>query len=223
MKIFIAAPNKITVQGIKTLLNENQYLFSEYVGRADEMLHQSTIDADLIILDANSPESFGPITLKKLKAKYPALKCIVINIMHHLPDRVALLAKAGANGLISKYTAHSPIDDAVKSVLKGKSYSCELCSNALAETILNNSSQNKQAALTEQEKKIVHYLANDSYNIEIADVMGISLRTVETHRKNIMRKLNVHTLAGITRYAIKNGLVCILYLASDIVLPLIAL
>jgi DNA-binding NarL/FixJ family response regulator len=206
LTILIAAPNLIIARGIKAMLSGNNYFLHEYIGRADELPEKSNVSADLLIIDADSPESFGISIIKKIKAKYPDMKIIIVNKLHQLPDSVKSVMQAGADGCISRYAEESPLAESIESVMQGEQYLCPLCRNEIAELFLKSTSGKEKEKLTEQEKKIMGLLAQEHHNIEIAEEMHISLRTVETHRKHIMKKIGARSLAGIALYAINNNL-----------------
>jgi DNA-binding NarL/FixJ family response regulator len=221
LKILIAAPNNILARGIKSVLAPNDYFFHEYLGRADELLEKSKVAADLLIIDADTPESFGTGIIKKMKAKYPGLKIIIVNKQHYLPDTVKSIMKAGADACVSKYAELTPLREAIESVRQGKKYLCPLCARALAESFLTKAPKKALIELSKQEEKVINFLAHEYYNSEIADELHISLRTAETHRKNIMKKIGVRNLAGIAIYAIKNKfyeMTCALFIYSQYVL-----
>jgi len=207
VKILIASPNAILAKGVESILDHHRYLVALFDGSADDLLQKPRrLDADVLIVDSDSPEKFGASRVKKLVALYPKIKIIIINIDHNIPDRVKAIMQAGAEGCISKYAEASGIAEAVEAVLGGKNFLCLQCRQAIAESFVK-ANGDKQEKLTAQEKKIIELMAREYHNYEIADKLQISLRTVETHRKHIMKKIGAHNLAGVAVYAMRHGII----------------
>jgi len=122
--------------------------------------------------------------------------------MHDNREYITKVLKAGAKGYILKDVSSNEMVTAIQAVYQGKTY----YSSGVTDILLNESSK-KDVPLTDREKTILRLLAEGNSNKHVARELDISVRTVETHRRNIKRKLNVKTSAGLVKYAIENGIV----------------
>lgn len=157
------------------------------------------LQPDVIILDLNMPVVNG------LQATELILECcpnsrILILSMHDSPEYIATALRHGAMGYVLKDIATEDIKDAIDAVMRGEKYLCRGATVSLAPDEVE-----EREPLTEREQTILLHLAQGASNREVAETLGISVRTVETHRKNIKSKLGISSTAGLTRYALEFG------------------
>jgi len=156
------------------------------------------INPDIVLTDIDMPIMSGEEAVKILRKEFPELKILVLS-MHKDYAKYALMKTAGANGFIHKNTDKDELIFAINQIIKGKEYiSSEINKESI---VLTNSDHTKEADLTKREIEIVKFIALGLSNNEIGSKLFISARTVDTHRTNIMRKINVNNVAGLIRFA----------------------
>lgn len=156
------------------------------------------LDPDVILMDLNMPEIGGLSATEILLERQPDTRIVILS-MHDNPEYISSALSHGAMGYILKDVPTDEIKLAIDTVMRGERY---LCTGA------QDSLEPKDAAresLTEREQTILLQLAQGKSNKEVALTLDISVRTVETHRKNIKRKLGISSTAGLTRYAMEHG------------------
>jgi len=156
------------------------------------------LDPDVILMDLNMPEIGGLSATEILLERQPDTRIVILS-MHDNPEYISSALSHGAMGYILKDVPTDEIKLAIDTVMRGERY---LCTGA------QGSLEPKDAAresLTEREQTILLQLAQGKSNKEVAQTLDISVRTVETHRKNIKRKLGISSTAGLTRYAMEHG------------------
>ena len=156
------------------------------------------LDPDVILMDLNMPEIGGLSATEILLERQPDTRIVILS-MHDNPEYIYSALSHGAMGYILKDVPTDEIKLAIDTVMRGERY---LCTGA------QGSLEPKDAAresLTEREQTILLQLAQGKSNKEVALTLDISVRTVETHRKNIKRKLGISSTAGLTRYAMEHG------------------
>lgn len=157
---------------------------------------------DVLVLDIGLPEVEGTEVARALRLRAPEVKVLALSV-HNEPHYVREMLKAGAAGYVDKSSALEELVRAIRLVVQGKLYlSPELTRGALGPrfTGINN------ARLSQRERQVIALLASGKRSQQIAGELNISLATVEAHRRNIMRKLGLHTVAELTRYAVRHGL-----------------
>lgn len=131
--------------------------------------------------------------------------------MHNTEEHIRLALNAGADGYVLKDDSHEELLNAIKTVLSGKTYlSPSICGNVV-NGYLNSSTDDKPLSswdlLTRREREIIKLIAEGHRSKDIAEQLSISIKTVEKHRSNLMKKLDLHSVSSLTNYAIQNGLV----------------
>ncbi|MCF8450814.1 MAG: response regulator transcription factor [Taibaiella sp.] len=210
IKLIIADDHQMFIDGIKSLLMNEKGI--KVVGQALNGKEVITLldkePADIVLLDVNMPEMDGIEATKLIRQRFPTVKILMLT-MYNNHEFVFGLMNAGASGYILKNTGRTELLDAIKSVNEGKTF----YSKEVTETILQNFSkkpaeQRAEAAhLTEREKDVLKLIAQEYNTQEIAAELFISTNTVETHRKNLLSKLQAKNIAGLVKFAIQTGLV----------------
>ena len=210
VRILIADDHKILREGLRSLLETE----SEFAIVAEAQDGLSAISAakkhkpDVAILDIGMPDLNGIEVTRKIRSEMAATKVIALS-MHADRRFVMGILEAGANGYLLKDSAFAELILAVTAVAKGKMY----LSPSIAETVVKNSlekldqrEEGSSVMLSGREREVLQMIAEGKSTKEIALKLFVSTKTVETHRKQIMDKLNIRTVAGLTKYAIKEGL-----------------
>ncbi len=211
VKIIIADDHKMFRDGIKAILvkEKNFQVVADVSGLDDIMDALEDVGADVILMDIDMGKSNGIDATIRVKTKYPKVNILALS-MHGEHNYVIKMLEAGAVGYILKNAGKDEMLNAIKSVAMGDSYFSKEVSEQLLEhlNIKNNiSSKEENIPLTNREIEVLKMITQEFSNSEIADKLFISVRTVDTHRRNLIEKLRVKNTAGLVRYAIKKGLV----------------
>jgi len=154
------------------------------------------------------PDLNGIEATRKIIKEHPNTK--IVGLSGH-PDRhfVREMLKAGASAYILKHTAYEELIRAIREVMNGKTYLSPEVTQGVVDTYVRSKPQKGEnpafAVLTDREREVLQRLAEGRSTKEMADDLSVSVKTVETHRRNIMEKLNLHSIAELTKYAIREG------------------
>ncbi|MEM7298134.1 MAG: response regulator transcription factor [Bacteroidota bacterium] len=205
MKIFLTDDHAILLGGLVKILSLEDSL--EVVGTAGTV--QETLDSltqktpDLLITDYNLPDDDGLTLVRRVKAKYPEIKIMVLS-MHDEAHLIKEILKEGIDGYILKKDSHKELVNAIYAIKEGKVY---LSSDVNSMLMRGLHSNDEQKLLTDREREILKLISKEYTNKKIAEELFISERTVETHRKNIFRKTGTHNLVGLIKFAYSNNLI----------------
>ena len=209
--LFLADDHQIMIDGLRQLLQEMDNI--EVIGIAHDGLETEQqaliLKPDLILMDLDMPRQNGYVTAKALHKTLPNTKIVILS-MHADQAMVKQLMHLGIAGYLLKNTDKEELQLAIQQVLKGKSYfQAELLNQVVNGRQLQQEVQpmQKLALLSDREQEVLKGIAHGKTSAEIADDLYLSVRTVETHRKNIHQKLHIKNMAGLIRFAIKSGLV----------------
>ncbi len=208
LNIFIIDDHKIIRDGIKLMLaKEEEINIIGEAGSANEALdflskHHKTIG--VILMDISMPKMNGIELTKEILSKYPDLKILAIT-MHAEDNYIINMIEAGALGYILKESGTEEIIKAIKTVASGKKY----YSNDVSVTMINYmmNGNKKDEKLSEREEEVLKLIAMGKTNKEAAEELFLSDRTIETHRRNILAKLDCKNSAELIHYALKNNLI----------------
>jgi DNA-binding NarL/FixJ family response regulator len=211
-QIFIVEDHRLFREGLKAMLSPSPEY--EIAGEAEDGLEAVRLirkaKPDLVLLDLSMPRMSGFSVLREIKAAMPEVKILVLSI--HESDQYVLQAfEAKADGYAIKDSSREELKVAIRSVLEGKKYISPGVAGNVLEGYLNGRKtlKNKSSldTLTEREKEVLKLLGEGHQNKEIADLLCISVKTVEKHRSNIMAKLDLHNTATLTTFAFEHGLI----------------
>jgi DNA-binding NarL/FixJ family response regulator len=214
LEVFIAEDHNLVRSGIRALLDAAPDL--KVVGEAAngrqavEMVRQ--LRPGLVLMDVAMPELNGIEAARQVLADNAQARVIMLS-MHEDRHYVFESLKAGATGYVLKSAAFQDLIAAIATVMSGKNY----ISPALSDTVMNDYIRRAQGdeentelgRLSGREREVLQLIAEGNSSAEVAQVLHISVRTVDTHRHNIMNKLEIHSIAGLTKFAIRHGL-CVL-------------
>lgn len=174
----------------------------------DMLQHQQR--PDLVIMDVAMPRLDGVATLEQIRTAYETKLPVLILSADEGDKNVRAALKAGASGFIPKNVNLDELEFAISSILEGKTYlSPSVTASLMTGPSIESSKNNPLAVLTKREVEILTHLADGKPNREIGRLLHISTRTVDTHRSNILKKLNLKTNAELVKLAISNGLIAV--------------
>jgi two-component system NarL family response regulator len=201
IRVLIVDDHPMVAQGISAILET--YDDIEVVGtlcNGREAIDQiAKLDPDVLLLDLNMPQVNGLNATEIILEQRPDTRILILS-MHDSPEYISTALSHGAMGYLLKDVPTEEIKLAIDAVMGGSRYLC-----AGAETAIKPVGGGMREALTSREQTILLELAVGKSNKEVACALEISVRTVETHRKNIKRKLGISSTAGLTRYAMEHG------------------
>lgn len=210
-RIVIAEDHTILREGLKALLSQDPDLI--IVGEAKDGLEAirvvSELKPDLALMDLSMPKMSGIDAIREVKRCCPDTKVLVLTV-HKNEEYVMASLKAGANGYLLKESTHQELLQAVTHVLEGKPYLSPGISDTIISGYLAGKKDEVRTALdtlSQREKEILKLIAEGHKNKEIAELLFISIKTVEKHRDNIMKKLDLHSTLALAKFALENGLV----------------
>ncbi len=204
----LADDHEIVRKGIKILLEDDGHInvVAEASDGFEAIRKVDELKPDLLITDIRMPEMDGLQTTQKVRSSYPDIKILVLS-MHDDEDYILKSAEFGADGYLLKDTSKPEFIKAIDTVMSGQKYFSGDISNILVNSYLNfkggssgsESGTQVESILTKRERQILSLIYNGVSNKEIAEQLGKSVRTVETHRFNIMKKLEVKNIAELLR------------------------
>lgn len=211
IKLIIADDHKIIRDGLKALVEKDEDI--EVV--AETCNGRSLIDLlqnhnpQVIIMDISMPEMNGIEATRLIKSEFPEIKIIALS-MHSDRRYVSEMLKSGANGYMLKDCAYNEMKTAIRHVMQDKTYlSSGVAGMVIDDYIsrLHDEIDSPLKVLTDREKEVMQFIAEGYSTKEIAGKINLSVKTIETHRKNTMDKLGVYSIAALTKMAIKEGLI----------------
>ncbi|AXT25772.1 DNA-binding response regulator [Ruegeria sp. AD91A] len=201
IRVLIVDDHPMVAEGIQSILESYDEI--EVVGTLGS--GQAAVDQavdlapDVILMDLNMPGLGGLSATEIILERLPATRVLILS-MHDSPEYISTALSHGAKGYVLKDVPTEEIKQAIDAVMRGEQYLCTGASGSL-----KPKGDNVREALTGREQTILLELAQGKSNKEVAQTLDISVRTVETHRKNIKRKLGISSTAGLTRYALEHG------------------
>jgi DNA-binding NarL/FixJ family response regulator len=205
LRILLVDDHTMLLEGINNLLaNQQDIKVVAKVSNAESAIQQlKAAKVDLIVTDLHMPGMDGVALFTHVKMNYPSIKTIVLS-MHDEVHIVKDLLRAGVNGYVLKKDTHTELLKAIDEVKRGKVYVSSEVNKVLVESLQHDG---EKPLLTTRELEIVRLIVKEFSNKQIAEALFISERTVETHRKNILRKTRVGSIVGLIKYAYANKLV----------------
>ncbi len=209
IKVLVVDDHPVVRKGLHTCLAKQDRL--KIVGEAcngDEAIAKTReLSPDIVLMDIDLPGMSGLAVTELLRKESPSLKVLVLSV-HSNKDYIFRIIQAGAHGYVSKESSPDELLRAIETVCDGEPFfSPEIARAALNQLVTSGGKKEPFAQLTDREREVLALIAEGRSNKEVASQLGIGVRTIETHRERIMRKLGIHTIAGLTRFAILNGVI----------------
>jgi DNA-binding NarL/FixJ family response regulator len=211
--VVIAEDHTILRAGLKALLSTNPVF--EVIGEADNgkdaIRRVIELKPDLVIMDLSMPGMNGMDALKDIKDRMPEVKALVLTV-HAEEEYVLASLQAGANGYVLKDATQNELLAAAERVLDGKTYLSPDITEKVINRYLNTNGSSQEPVtrwdtVTQRERQILKLIAEGHTNKSMSDYLCISVKTVEKHRANLMKKLDLHSVSALTTYALEKGII----------------
>jgi DNA-binding NarL/FixJ family response regulator len=211
MRILLADDHEVVRRGMRVLLEARPgwQICDEAIDGRDAVEKAARHKPDVVILDIGMPVLNGLEAARQIRKDVPESEVLILT-MHESEQVVREVVEAGARSYVLKSDAGRALVKAVEALAQHKTFFTSRVADLAARALRANDRDGTAAetsVLTHREREVVQLLAEGRTNKDVAEGLGISVRTVETHRNNIMRKLGGHTLSDLVRYAVRNNLV----------------
>jgi two-component system, NarL family, response regulator NreC len=211
-RLLLVDDHAVVRSGLKMLLgSESDVEIVGEAGTAAEAIEVAgTVAPDVILMDIGLPDLSGIDATREIKKRFPRISIVALTI-HEDQEYFFKMLEAGASGYVPKRAAPEELLTAIRAAASGEVYLYPSLAKLLVTDYLSQDHPAEEKAnldgLTEREREVLTYLAEGSTSEEIAVALVISPKTVDRHRENIMRKLNLHSRAELVRYAIRRGII----------------
>lgn len=206
VRIVIADDLLLVREGVRALLERNGFAVVGDAPDGAELLRLcEVIHPDIALLDFSMPTMNGLEAAGELKRVSPATRPMLLT-RHDENQYVLAAMRAGIRGYVLKSQGTSDLFEAINEVSRGGFYLSPSVSHVLADAFVSGNGADDDQ-LTARERQVLQLIAEEKTTKEVATLLGISVKTAESHRMRLMRKLNVHATAGLVRYAIRRGLI----------------
>lgn len=212
-RIIIADDHRIVRQGLRALIEKHpdmQVMGEAATGREAVVMVRELLP-DIILMDVSMPDMNGIEATRRIKSEYPQIRILALSM--HSDRRFAMeMLKAGASGYLLKDSAFEEMAHAIRAVMSGHTYLCHKIADVVIKNYINLTAKQESSAfseLTVREREVLQLIAEGKSTKEIASALEVSVKTVETHRQQMMEKLGVRSVAELTKYAIREGLTSI--------------
>jgi len=207
VKIIIADDHKIMRDGLRNLLEKESGLevIAEAKNGREAIQLTEQLRPDIVIMDISMDDLNGMDATRAIVGKGWGTKVIALS-MHADKRFVAGMFEAGAMAYLLKDCAYNELIQAIRQTVSGRTYLCSMISGVVIRDYIQRMRKNEASLLSPREKEILQLLAEGSTTKRIADQLKVSVKTVETHRQHVMEKLNIFSIAELTKYAIKEGI-----------------
>jgi len=210
IRLLLADDHKLFRDGLRSMLDGHKGI--EIVAEASDGIAVTKLAGelhpDIILMDVSMPDLNGIEATRKISAEHPTIKIIMLS-MHSDRRYITEALRAGARGYLLKDSAFDEVLTAIRDCSSGKIY----LSSRIADIVINdyinlarNADSSAFAILSAREREVLQLLAEGKSTKEIASQLKVSAKTIESHRKQVMDKLNLHSVAELTKYAIREGL-----------------
>jgi DNA-binding NarL/FixJ family response regulator len=204
IRVLLAEDHTVVRQGLRTLLEAEKDI--TVVGEAqtgrEAVQLASTLRPSIVIMDIGMPLLNGMEATRQILKEGPNTKVLILSA-HDDTETMEQMFNLGASGYLLKHSSAEILSKAIREILKGKTF----FSPSVSKHLKRISENGNKLRMTSREVEVLQLIAEGKANKEIADVLEISIKTVEKHRQHIMEKLNIHDTAGLTRYAASAGII----------------
>jgi DNA-binding NarL/FixJ family response regulator len=210
VRILLADDHQIMREGLKSLFDKHPSI--DVVAEAENGIQTLEIarrdKPDVIVMDIAMPDINGIEVTRQIKAELADIKIIALS-MHSDRRFVSEILKAGASAYVLKQAAFEDLEKAIKAAMMDRTFlSADILDSVVSDYVnqLSSSEYDAYRRLSDRERQVLQLLAEGNSTKEIAFKLHVSVKTIESHRQNIMNKLGIRTLAGLTKFAVREGL-----------------
>nr|WP_319495431.1 response regulator transcription factor [uncultured Desulfobacter sp.] len=213
LKVLIADDHAIIREGLRSLLENRGIQVMDIAKNGREAVEKAiALKPDIVMMDISMPDLNGVEATARIREELPHTRVIALS-MHSSKKIIDQMFDSGASGYILKESAFDEIYDAIQEVLRTNFY----LTPAIARMCTDDNGRDRSAReaqpqfnkISRKEREVLQLIAEGKKTREIAETMGVSIKTVETHRRNIMKKLNIFSVAGLTKYAILEDIIAL--------------
>lgn len=210
VRILLADDHKIVREGLCSLIEKQPHMevISEAENGRTAVKLAKKLNPDVVVIDISMPDLNGIEATRQIVAVNPNIKVIALS-MHSERRFVMEMFKAGASGYLLKDSAFEELSQAIRAVIANQTYLSPKIADVVVKDYLQKlpeSDSSVFSVLTAREREVLQLLAEGNTTKEIAYTLNVSVKTVETYRQHIMEKLNIHSIADLIKYAIREGL-----------------
>ncbi len=212
IRLLLVDDHAVVRSGLKMLLSgqKDMEIVGEAASAAEALSETERVQPTVVLMDIGLPDQTGIEATRAIKIKFPDVKIVALTI-HEDEEYFFQMLNAGASGYVPKRAAPEELITAIKAAAIGEVYLYPSLAKFLVRDFLSAEQPAGEKVnldgLTEREHEVLTHLAEGASNVEIASSLVISPKTVERHRENIMRKLNLHSRSDLVRYAIRKGII----------------
>lgn len=209
IKVLLVDDHPVVRKGLHSCLanRENLKIVGEASNGLEAIQKVTELDPDVVLMDINMPGMDGLEVTETLRKEAPRTRVLVLSV-HDTRDYVMRIVKAGARGYVLKDAPPDELVRGIEAVNNGEAYfSPSVARIALNQYVSEADATDPHTKLSDREREVLVEIAEGKSNKEIAARLNIGVRTVETHRERIMRKLDIRSVAGLTKFAIAHGMV----------------
>jgi two-component system, NarL family, nitrate/nitrite response regulator NarL len=209
IRVLLVDDHPVVRKGLCSCLSNRENI--KVVGEASEgreaIQKVKELAPDIVLMDLNMPGMDGLTVTETVRKESPQTKVLVLS-MHSNREYVLRIVKAGARGYVLKDAPPDELIKAIETVNDGEAFfSPTVARIALNQYVSESDQTDPLSRLSDREREVLVHIAEGLSNKEIATMLGIGVRTIETHRERVMRKLDIHSVAGLTKFAIAHGLI----------------
>ena len=211
IKLLLVDDHPVVRRGIRSCLGDLEHIsiVDEAVNGLEAVEKVKALSPDIVLMDFDMPKMDGLEATRVIRKDFPKTRVVILSV-HTKKDYVLQIIRSGAQGYVLKDASMADLVRAIEAVDNGEPFfspdiSQIVLNQYLAETGTDESPA--AVALTNRERQVLAKIAEGQSNKEMASSLGVGVRTIETHRERVMSKLNIHSVAGLTKYAITNGIV----------------
>lgn len=208
VRVLLADDHELVRAGIRSLLKETSDL--EVVGEAadgrEALRRVEELRPDIVVMDVLMPELNGLDATARIVGAFPEVRVVLLS-MNESEEYVLQAMRAGATGYVVKNVRPGELEEAIRVVARGGTYLSPAVSKHVVSGYLQRTGRPSEDPLTPRQREVLQLIAESKSTKEIAQKLGISAKTVETHRMQLMQALDIHDVAGLVRYAIRTGII----------------